>query len=395
MRLDSLLGEEVRVTRGDDALDRQTARRCGGRGAAGSASTDRGRARRRVAALGSSTRPPSAGADRTPARRRASRGTRPRPCRRAPATRPAAPLGATATSRAVSSAGSHEPFDPSVQTRWKISHPAAAHLASVPPQPNSTSSGWAPMASARAGTGDRSTCTFSFTTGRSRGRRARRRPMPATARTPPAAPGPTAGPRWHGARTTLARRRSGTRRRAGTHATLVPSSRRSGTSVTPSKWATHARSVARGRSAWATITLRAPAAANWSTPASTAPFSPRPGSASTIAPRDAAHGATPASSHTTATGSAAAAASTRSAIARASAARRSGAKAGVNRTLASENAFTGTRTATGPRATTAEHTAAPALHRSRHQHLGYPGPRCPEREGEPGGRVAAWPPRLP
>ena len=48
---------------------------------------------------------------------------------------------------------SHVPFDPSVSTRWCTTQPAAAHLARVPPAPNSTSSGWAPTASAEAGTG--------------------------------------------------------------------------------------------------------------------------------------------------------------------------------------------------------------------------------------------------
>ena len=51
-----------------------------------------------------------------------------------------------ATSAAVSASGSHVPFEPSVQTRWWTTQPAAAHLASVAPQPNSTSSGCAPIA---------------------------------------------------------------------------------------------------------------------------------------------------------------------------------------------------------------------------------------------------------
>src|SRR5438132_1448232 len=42
--------------------------------------------------------------------------------------------------------------------------------------------------------------------------------------------------------------------RAGTQATLVPSSRRSGTSVTPGKLAVQETSMAMGRSAWATMT---------------------------------------------------------------------------------------------------------------------------------------------
>ena len=44
-------------------------------------------------------------------------------------------------------------LDPSVQIRWWTTHPLAAHLASVPPAPNSTSSGWAPMARTDEGTG--------------------------------------------------------------------------------------------------------------------------------------------------------------------------------------------------------------------------------------------------
>ncbi len=46
---------------------------------------------------------------------------------------------------------SQVPLEPSVRTRWCIRQPAAAHLARVPPQPNSMSSGCAPTASATAG----------------------------------------------------------------------------------------------------------------------------------------------------------------------------------------------------------------------------------------------------
>ena len=59
-------------------------RRCDGRGGAGTGATGRGRARRRAAACGSSTRPPTAGARRSRARRPATRGTRPRPSPPAP-----------------------------------------------------------------------------------------------------------------------------------------------------------------------------------------------------------------------------------------------------------------------------------------------------------------------
>ena len=49
---EAVLGEEVRVAGGDDGVADQERRRGGGRGAAGSASTGRGRARRRAAARG-------------------------------------------------------------------------------------------------------------------------------------------------------------------------------------------------------------------------------------------------------------------------------------------------------------------------------------------------------
>ena len=74
-----------------------------------------------------------------------------RPARRRAASRCSSRR--TATNLARSADGSHVPFEPSVQTRRWTTHPAAAHLASVPPAPNSTSSGCAPIASADAGTG--------------------------------------------------------------------------------------------------------------------------------------------------------------------------------------------------------------------------------------------------
>src|SRR4051812_29776012 len=132
------------------------------------------------------------------------------------------------------------------------------------------------------------------------------------------------------------------------HATLVPSSWRSGTRVTPGTRATHASDDASGRSAWATIPWRAPRAASASTPSSTAVLRPRPGDSTMIAPWASAHSATSASSHTTATGRGRAARTTVVAIDRASAARSAGASAGARRRLASEKAFTGTSTATGP-----------------------------------------------
>ena len=57
------------------------------------------------------------------------------------------------TSAAASVDRSQLPLAPSVQMRWWTIAPAADHLASVAPHPNSTSSGWAPMASATAGVG--------------------------------------------------------------------------------------------------------------------------------------------------------------------------------------------------------------------------------------------------
>ena len=66
----------------------------------------------------------------------------------------AAPPGARPRATPGPRSGSQVPLDPSVSTRWWISHPAAAHLARVPPQPNSMSSGWAPTARARAGRGE-------------------------------------------------------------------------------------------------------------------------------------------------------------------------------------------------------------------------------------------------
>src|SRR5581483_5155899 len=128
---------------------------------------------------------------------------------------------------------------------------------------------------------------------------------------------------------------------AGMTATFVPSRRRSGTSTAPSPPMMVARPVACGRSPWATTTRSTPASASCSTPASTAPLSPRPGSQTTRAPRARAHSATSVSSQTTATGSGCAARSTAAAISRASAARSAGARAGARRTLASANRFTG------------------------------------------------------
>ena len=58
-----------------------------------------------------------------------------------------------ATSAPRSASASQVPFDPSVQMHKVTTAPAAAHLASVAPAPNSMSSGWAPMARTRTGVG--------------------------------------------------------------------------------------------------------------------------------------------------------------------------------------------------------------------------------------------------
>jgi hypothetical protein len=57
-----------------------------------------------------------------------------------------------ATNAVVSAETSHVPLAPSVQIRWWTMQPCAAHLASVPPHWNSTSSGCAAMANATDGT---------------------------------------------------------------------------------------------------------------------------------------------------------------------------------------------------------------------------------------------------
>ena len=123
--------EEVRIARRHDPRRSVASRRAGDRGAAGSAATGRGRARRRAAAGGSSpaTSRRSASVDSS------SPSTAPRNT-----TSPVAPSALAAarcsswrvaTSAAVSAAGSHVPFEPSVHTRWWTTQPAAAHLASV------------------------------------------------------------------------------------------------------------------------------------------------------------------------------------------------------------------------------------------------------------------------
>ena len=124
-------------------------------------------------------------------------------------------LAGRGSSASVSALGSHEPFEPSVSTRWLTTQPAADHLASVAPHWNSMSSGWAPMASARSGTGRFSRGHASRwsarTAGRAsrarRGRRASRRPTPGGARARCATAGRAARLRAGGGRTSRDRRR--------------------------------------------------------------------------------------------------------------------------------------------------------------------------------------------
>ena len=126
-------------------------RRCGDPGAAGTSSTGRdprrrsGLSRRIEDATSKRWRRPDSSSPSGQPRKITS----PLPPRATDAAR--CSWRRVTTSSAGSCAGSQVPLDPSVQMRWKISHPLAAHFASVPPQPNSTSSGCAPTASARWG----------------------------------------------------------------------------------------------------------------------------------------------------------------------------------------------------------------------------------------------------
>ncbi len=147
-------GGAVRGRSGDHGRRRPrrapATRRGDGRGGAGTASTDRGPARRPVGPGGSPRRPEPA----RPARCRARRRRTPRkstPARPRTAAAASCSRRRVATSAPRSASGSQVPFEPSVSTSRWTSAPAAAHLASVAPQPNSTSSGWAPIASARVG----------------------------------------------------------------------------------------------------------------------------------------------------------------------------------------------------------------------------------------------------
>ena len=152
---DAVLGEEVRDRGRRRSRHRRAARRGDDRGGAGSASRDRARARFRAAARGSPGPPRCGWRGRWSVRRRPGRGTAPRrpTARPAAAPRRAVRPGVGRASADTSASTSQVPFDPSVQIRWWTTHPSAAHLARSPPQPNSTSSGWAPMASADAGVG--------------------------------------------------------------------------------------------------------------------------------------------------------------------------------------------------------------------------------------------------
>ena len=137
-----------------------------------------------------------------------------------------------------------------MHTRWWTTQPAAAHLASVPPAPNSTSSGWAPIARATPGRRGRRRVDHAATsrsarlsglvrshagssfaaTGWARSAGCRCRGRAGIARAPrPAARSASASARWRAERRRRRRRREAGV--AGTASTFVPSPRRSGTSV--------------------------------------------------------------------------------------------------------------------------------------------------------------------
>ena len=215
---------------------------------------------------------------------------------RAPWRRPAAPPGAVRRGRRCRRRGPSVPFEPSVQMRWWTTHPAAAHLASVAPQPNSTSSGWAPMASATAGVGQvqRTRRTRSVSDG---GQvevvRAGRRPSrgAASGRTR-SGEARAARPRRGGGRRSPARRRTRSRTPVGTAITLVPSSWRSGTSVTPRRRRPHGEVGGQGQvGVGDDHPVDALGGERGRRPSATAPLSPRPGRHSTSAPRASAQAA--------------------------------------------------------------------------------------------------------
>ena len=180
------------------------------------------------------------------------------------------------------------PFEPSVQIRWCTTQPAAAHLASVAPhaeldvvgmgadgQRRAPGSGGSASRHRASGSGEVEVVGQVDVPRQPVGRRTMR-----------SREAEAVGLGQVAARTSRGRRRTRSPRAAGTPATLVPSSWRSGTSVTPSKPARPVEVRRRaGRSAWATIAWSKPAAAARSaTPASTAPLRPGPGLHSTVPP---------------------------------------------------------------------------------------------------------------
>ena len=111
VRRESLLGEEVRIARRDDAVDREQPGVRGGRDAGGTAATGRGRARRRAGPRGSPrTRARAVARSLVELAVDAAEELARRP-RRAPRRRRVARLRASATSAPRSASGSQVPFD--------------------------------------------------------------------------------------------------------------------------------------------------------------------------------------------------------------------------------------------------------------------------------------------
>ena len=234
--------------------------------------------------------------------------------------------------------------------------PAAAHFANVAPHPNSTSSGWAPIASAERGT-SRSRVHVPRTSA-SGGWPGSLEVMPARAaetrgwisgwvrsatvsrssessvswRTVTRRPLAMARSRWW--RNEPRPYEAGSAIAHGRTSTLVPSRRRSGTMTTAPGRASVGNERGIGRSPWLMITSSKPFPEIVSTPESTAPLSPRPGPHSTVAPSDSAHCATASSSHATNVGNGRTASMTRPAIQRASAARSAAETVGESLALA-------------------------------------------------------------
>ena len=149
----TLLGEEVRVARRDDAVDRRAVRRGGGRdGCDRYAATDRGRARRR-AGLRRITAHTARARVETVVELAVDVAEEARPSV-APSDGGRGPLLVSRRDDERVRDRRRDPrcpSTPSVHTHRCTSVPASAHFASVAPQPNSMSSGCAPIASTRLG----------------------------------------------------------------------------------------------------------------------------------------------------------------------------------------------------------------------------------------------------